>query len=762
MESVPPGFRQRMRGLGWTEISFQGNVEMEAENNYPQPDGSILTVPSYRVVGTDPVPLGEGMHLDEANIHALGGQADGTSHSPFTVLSPDAWIPLVQDQERFAFDMNRLWQLEDPVFEMPDFHQGRPLRIETAHADMDPETDQVFGRGPFLLVSGDLRLEGADIFFDPATSRVEFQPLDGLLRWSIRSKQGAVFRGSCDGPGAFSPNPEGGYRLEFHPTDEVSTFFPADSVMPGTLHTSDMTLHLMPDSGGSWQPDSATAEGPTDWQGQTLRMTGEDSAMAWRDGGELEHLTVFGPVEVHPTDDSFEAASAKGSARFQPASETVRLEEDVIAEHARGVLQGDWAELGPERWEVGGSVHATGEEGEATADQLTTDRQGNWALRGNAEIMPKDGQVDWVRSPEVLFDESGRVSTGAGFVLQATVDGQPLFASGEELDSRLVRGRTSDSPKVRRTEAKGSLFVEHQGRRLRGSVLEQTGDAAFRLLGNPDRGERVTGSATIGEVPVVLDCGRLSWDGQEVTVEDAPMLEVPATSLGLAGDVVQVRARRFLQHAQDGTWELRDDVRCKGALEGNGSSALWTPGRDLVFLAEGRDADGQPARASVKGSTTDGQTFQARGTEIRYQESGRLSVSEDAYLSFLQPHEEIPAELWGDQVELGETSGWALGQARFQTSDASGAAGRIDWTRYPGEGDLLLLVDDASITRGQVMASGPHLEVDTRADTITCIGSEDLPATLRAEDGRTAVGLWLRYHLSSGRFESRGARFETP
>ena len=30
----------------------------------------------------------------------------------------------------------------------------------------------------------------------PATSRVEFQPLDGLLRWSIRSKQGAVFRGS--------------------------------------------------------------------------------------------------------------------------------------------------------------------------------------------------------------------------------------------------------------------------------------------------------------------------------------------------------------------------------------------------------------------------------------------------------------------------------------------------------------------------------------------------------------------------------------
>lgn len=735
---------------------------MEAENSYPQADGSIITVPSYRVIGTDPVPLGKGMHLDEADIQALGGQADGTSRSPFSVLSPDAWIPLVQDQERFAFDMNRLWQLEDPVFEMPDFHEGRPLRIETAHADMDPETDQIFGRGPFLLVSGDLRLEGADIFFDPATSRVEFQPLDGLLRWSIRGKQGAVFRGSCDGPGAFSPDPEGGYRLEFHPINEVSTLFPADSVMPGTLHTSDMTLRLLPDSSGGWQPETAFAKGPTDWQGQTLRMTGEDSEMLWKEGGVLEHLTVFGPVEVLPTDESFERASAKGLARFRPSSETVRLEEEVVAEHTRGVLLGDWAELGPKQWQVGGSVHASGEEGEATGDLLTTDRQGNWALRGNAEIKPKEGQVDWVRSPVVLFDERGRVSTDAGFVLQATVEEQPLFASGERLDSRLVRGRASGSPRVRRTEAHGSLFVEHQGRRLRGATLEQTGDASFRLLGDPSSGERVTGSATFGEIPIALECGRLSWDGKEVTVEDAPMLEVPASSLGLAGDVVQVRARRFLQHAQDGTWELRENVRCSGALEGSGSRAIWTPGQDLLFLAEGRDAAGQPARASIKGSTEDGRTFQARGAEIRYQESGRLAVKEDAYLSFRQTDEEIPSELWGDQVEVGETSGWALGQARFQTADAQGAAGRIDWTRYPGEGDLLLLVDEASITRGQVRASGPHLEVDTRADTITCIGADDLPATLRAEDGRTAVGLWLRYHLSSGRFESRGARFETP
>jgi len=761
-ENPPPGFRQRMRGLGWTEISFKGHVEMEAEKRFPQADGSVLVVPSYKVVGNDPLPLGEGMSLGDSIIRSPDDSTDQSKNTSFVVTSPKAWIPLVQDQARFAFDMDRLWQLEDPVFEMADFHKGSPLRIETAHADLDPKTDQIFGRGPFLLISGDLRLEGADIFFDPETSRVEFQPLDGQLSWRIRDQHGATFQGFSDGPGSFSENPREGFRLEFHAIQQARTVFPADSVMPGVLITRDMTLHLVPSTEGSWHPASAKALGPTNWEGETLKMVGADSEVIWKDDGDLDFLTVLGPVTVTPMDDSFDWASATGFARFRPKSEVVRLEENVKAKHPRGILHGDWAELGPDAWEVGGSVLVDGDEGIASGEWLHTDRKGNWGLSGDAEIQPREGQVDWIRSPEIHFNEKGRVFTDAGFELQATVEEQPLFASGNHLDSKMERGRSASDDLVRRTFADGDLFVLHQGRELRGAKLEQTGDKSFRMLGDLGTKTRVTGNAMVGETPVALDCGRLSWDGAEVTIEDGPLIEIAASTLGLQGDVIQIRARKILQHEANGTWELRDKVTLSGALVGAGDRLIWTPGKDMQFFSEGRGSNGQTKHASMGGTLADGRIFGADGEHISYAELGRLAVQGSAHLSLLRPTESAPYELWGDDVELGETSGWAIGHARFQTADASGSAQRIDWTRYPTLGDLIILEEDAVIQQGNILASGPHLEVDTRVGTITSIGAENLPAKLRAEDGRSAVGDWLRYHLDSGRFESRGARFETP
>ena len=761
-EKPPPGFRQRMRGLGWTEISFKGHVEMEAEKRYPQEDGSVVVMPSYKVTGTDPLPLGEGMRLGESIIRSPDDDADDQKNTSFVVTSPSAWIPLVQGQERFAFDMDRLWQLEDPVFEMEDFHKGSPLRIETAHADLDPKTDQIFGRGPFLLVSGDLRLEGSDIFFDPATSRVEFQPLDGALSWRIRDQHGAVFKGTSDGPGSFSETSEEGFSLEFHAKEQARTVFPTESVMPGVLLTRDMTLHLVPSEEGNWQPSGANALGPTLWKGDTLTMTGANSEVVWKTDGDLDFLTVLGPVTVTPLDDSFDWASATGFARFRPKSEVVRLEENVKAKHSRGLLTGDWAELGPTQWEVGGSVIADGDEGIASGDLLHTDRKGNWTLSGAAEVQPQEGQVDWVRSPEIHFNEKGRVFTDVGFTLQATVDELPLFASGDHLDSKLERGRSTGDEQVRRTSADGNLYVRHQGRELRGAELEQTGEKSFRLLGDLGTKTRVTGHAIVNETPVALDCGRLSWNGTEVTIEDDPLIEVDAATLGLQGDVIQIRARKILQHEAEGYWELRDDVTLSGALEGIADRVLWTPGKQLQFFSEGRDRNGTDKLAFMRGTLSDGRVMQARGEHIEYAEQGILSVHNQAYLSMQRPTDTGPNELWGDNVELGETSGWAIGNARFQTPESHGSAHRIDWTRYPNLGDLVILEEDAVIARGNILASGPHLEVDTRVGTITSIGAENLPAKLRAEDGRTAVGDWLRYHLDSGRFESRGARFESP
>ncbi len=762
-ETPPPGFRQRLRGLGWTEISFQGHVEMEAENRYPQADGRTIAIPSYQVVGTNPVPQRGGMQLLEAKIHSLDStHPEIAKHTDFSVEAPSAWIPLEKNQRRFAFDMERLWQLESPTYSMPNFHQGRALSIATQHADLDPVSNQVFGRGPFALTSGDLRLEGADIFFDPATSRVEFQPRNGALRWSIRSRGGAVFQGSCDGPGSFFPSADGGYQLEFHAVEEVSTIFPQNSSMPGTLLTRDMVLHLLPAGDGSWRPDSAYAMGPTDWQGSVLQMQGGDSEVQWSEEGALQQLTVHGPVEVRPQDGSFEWASADGMAVYDPATETVRLVDNIMAKHARGMLTGDWAELGPQMWQVGGSVMALGDEGLALGELLETDRQGQWMLQGNAEIHPQQGQIEWIRSPEIHFDERGRVFTDAGFSLRAEFDGAPLIASGRHLDSRLQGGRSASDPPVRRTDAHGQLQVQHLDRTLSGEVLEQTGARAFRLMGDSSQGLRVHGQARMDAIPVELECGRLSWDGREVTVELEPILRVPAASLHLAGEWVEVRARQILQHAEHRSWELRENVECSGALQGSASNAVWIPGQGLEMKAVGRAADGSPNMVQLAGTLEDGRPFSLQALELTYSENGWLHLQNQAYLSVQEIDATAPSQLWAKTIEVSSQKGWAEGKAHFSADFGTGAARRMDWTRYPGEGDFLLLVDEAKLSGQGLQATGPHLEIDTRVGTITCIGAPNLPATLRMEDGRTAVGDWMRFFLESGRFESQGARFETP
>ena len=66
-------------------------------------------------------------------------------------------------------------------------------------------------------------------------------------------------------------------------------------------------------------------------------------------------------------------AEAEERAIVDAATEALRLEGDIAALHPRGILLGDWAELGDTRWEIGGRVFALGEDGMASAERLHTD-----------------------------------------------------------------------------------------------------------------------------------------------------------------------------------------------------------------------------------------------------------------------------------------------------------------------------------------------------------------------------------------------------
>jgi len=760
-EPAPPGFRQKLPGIGTVVTAFRGPINIVAEKRVPQESGTTLFVERFRVQGDDPEPLAEGVSMTDAVIDSLDAAPGRPTRTAFTVVAPKAWMPLDENADRFTFDMEKLWQLEQPILTMLDFNDGRSLVIETERADLDPASDQVFGRGPFTMTSGNLDLEGADLFFDPNLSRVEFQPLDGVLSWKIRGNDGSVYRGECDGPGAFFPGENGGYRLELYAIEQVTSWFPPDSIMPGKLLTRDLVLELVPDAEGSWRPDSATADGPTDWTGNTLHMLGVDSVIAWDDAGGLQDLTVLGPVRVEPHDRSFEWASSNEFARYTPATDTVRLEEKVVAKHDRGTLYGDWAELGPEKWLVGGSVTAKGVDGSGSADLLESDRKGNWWLTGNAELRPLETDVEWLRSPVIHFTEDGLVETDATFKSKAIIDGEKLFASGDSFRSMMVAGSTSLEPYVRRSEADGNLDVVFQGRTLHGEHLRQTGDKSFQMTGGPSRDSRVHGTYQFEGHEAQLDCGLLIWDGKQVDVLQDPMVSLPAAALRLSGDRVLVYADRILQDAETQTWELIDNVRFAGAMTGAGAKAILVPDIKLELLAGERFRAGRNETAWLDGTLENGALFRGRGEVLRYLAGGRLAIDGQAFASYQGLEQKSPAELSGDRLEFGENSGWAEGKANFNSADISGKADRVDWTRVEVDEHFLLLVGDALLRRDTVEARGPRIEMDTRASTITSIGAEGLPARLRAADGRRMIGEWLRYNLDSGLFDSRGAKFET-
>ncbi|MCP4091966.1 MAG: hypothetical protein GY747_00845 [Planctomycetes bacterium] len=760
-ELSPEGFSQNMSGVGKVYTAFRGPISILAEKRVPQLTGTTVYVPRFHVNGVDPSPLADGVSMTDTRIDSLEAEPGKPVRTAFTVVSPKAWMPLDEKADRFTFSMEKLWQLEQPVLTMPDFTEGRALVLETAHADLDPETDQVFGRGPFTMTSGNLRLEGADLFFDPNVSRVEFQPLDGVLSWKIRGEDGVVYRGECDGPGAFFPGEDGGYRLELYAIDQVQSWFPAESIMPGTLLTKDLTLELLPNEEGSWRPHRATADGPTDWTGDTLHMLGTSSIVAWDETGNLQNLTVLGPVTVEPHDRSFEWASADGFGRYAPSTDSVRLEDKVVAKHERGTLKGDWAELAPEKWLVGGSVTAVGVDGSGISDLLESDRQGNWWLTGNAELRPHETDVEWLRSPAIHFTEDGLVETDATFQAKANIDSKPLLARGNSFESKMEAGATSLQPDVRRTTADGNLEVIYEGRTLMGEHLLQTGDKSFQMTGDPAKGKRVTGTYQLDEHTAELDCGLLVWDGVQVEVLQAPMVSLPAAALHLSGDRVLVYADQIRQDAASGTWELVDNVRLGGAMKGEGARAILVPNDRLELQAGDRFRGGKNETAWLEGTLENGAAFRGRGEVLRYHSDGRMAIERQAFASYQGKDKEAPAELYGARLEFSENSGWAEGEARFLSNELTGSADRVDWTRVDLAQHVLVLVGNALLQHDAVEARGPRIEMDTRASTITSIGAKDSPARLRAADGRRMVGDWLRYNLDSGLFDSRGAEFET-
>jgi len=753
----PDGFSQNLGGIGLIETAVRGRVRMLAEKAIPQPNGSTSFESRFQVEGVDPRPVGTGMQLTAAVIDTLQGQA-------FQVTAPSAWIPMDEQRSRLRFALDQLWQLRQPVFVMEDFHGGHPLTITTDDADLDPATNQIYGRGPFTLDSDSLHLEGSDLYFDPARSRVEFQPHDGVISWSLRGRNGELYEGVSDGPGAFSPVGEDGlgFLLELHAKDGVQSTFPAASSMPGRLDTRDFYLHLANDDEGEWQLDHALADGPTDWNGARLHMNGGNTRVDWRADGEgLATLTIDGKVHVVPIDESFSWAEADDRAILDAEKGSLRLEGQVSALHPRGILLGDWAEIANDSWELGGDVFALGEDGMAAADRLYTDRQGGWWLDGNAELRPSHSDIEWVRSPAIHFTEDGLVETDAGFRLAANIDEMPLLGSGRHLRSQPEPAWGDEREPQRRTEADGDLVVIHGPRTLRGDKLRQTGPESFRITGKP--GEPVVGTQLEGGKEIEIEAGQVDWNGNAATLEQSPRLRVPASLLELQGDYADVRADRFVQDPETGGWDLLGDVRFSGALTGGADEGHWLPEQEIHLQRAGRIVDGKRETARLAGIRQDGTAWSTEALDLRLLADGTLQLQDLAFASVQLPGDPSASEIRGNSISWSETAGRVEGAARFEGPQGSGHGDLLTWTRHEdGEHHRFELEGHAEMERGPVRASGNRLSLDTGTATMTAIGTAAEPARLRAADGRTGIGEWLRYNLDSGSFDARGARFESP
>ncbi|MDP6963120.1 MAG: hypothetical protein QGF46_03035 [Planctomycetota bacterium] len=742
----PAGFSHDLTGTGTVTTAFSGRVTMVAEESEQQNNGEATFTPRYFVEGDDPTPSNDGMALTSSVIASSESNSNG-----FRVDAPDCWLPIDKDSQSLRFDFNQLWKLNKPEFLINSFGNTNKLNIKSATAELDPKNNLIFADGFFTLDAGDLHLEGQSLTYNPESSKIEFTPYHGLLRWSIRSKNGKVIQGDCDGPGSFEVLKNGNYLLKLTSQTSVRTHFPEGSDIVGDIETPALNLQLTQNSDGGWRPLIANLGAPTLWHGDSIQLRGNQSTIAWNAEGVNTDLLIKGPINIIPNNNAFIKTTASDYAQVFADDERVHLVGDVTIHRPDGSIKGNRAFISRELLALEGAVSIISDRGVAMADNFATDNNNNWILQGNAFVEPNDSQISWIRANSIKFFENEFISAEGDFESQLIVGNNNAELSCDFFNSTPQQHFDSDIGVWRRNSAHGNVVLNSSEGFLAGNELTQTDIDTFKISAKENG--IAHGEVIDGQQRVRFRCGEIRSASDELILSNSPQIAVPTDHLNLLRDIALLSGRKISYFRNTNTWEVSKDVEFQGSVTGHAQHLIMSP--TLLSLRGGLQSDSQ--RCSLATIFSDKSEVEIAGDRVDYIFNQSLTIKNDVFVK--RTINQVQDWVKCEDFFATATQGKAAGGLNAMINNGESEADFLTWHKLHSS-NKFVFHGNAKIMHPQAVVQGDLIEFDPESGTFLTQMNGDGLASIKRADGQSANGSWIKYNYLTQSLDARSATFK--
>ncbi len=755
----PEGFPWPTRGLGEITLGMEGRFLLDLEERVESNDGATLRVPKMSLAGTDPRPQDQGMLTSDAVIRsfASAGADPNTAQDPqarVIVHAPEAWMPMsVASDGTRELDRTRPWRFKHPEVLLPALGGKQEFLLETAEAELDPITNEVFCPGAFTLSSAGLRFEGTGLRLSPDDDRVRFGETDGRISWQLEMETGGVLRGFSDGGGELYAIAEDRSAIEMHAEQLCWIELPLESGLPGRLETDGFLLGLRNRAGlttevldadalqtetqDRWVPQTLDGLGTTFWSGGARVLQGGASAVDWNGAGELIGLLIDGPILARVLGQVSGWNTAQGGAHIDAANGAFSLWDRVVARAATASIYADRTTVDAEKvLQADGELVVVTPHGLSFAEDLTSSGEQEQLWLSHVTGYPNNAEVDRIEAPRMRAgsDQSAEIPTS--FVLRGHLGDEAWQFEGARLESHLdsagrqvVSARGGVTGKVGAANWKGDALNLREGRlALRGYPCEvdMPLESGGQVFGTAEHANLVDGV---------------------LRLQGAPQVRVPAEALGLAGEFVQVQARHVERQA-DGSWFFEHDVIFSGACEGSARRVTWFA--DGRFLIE-RASDDE----TIVAHRADGSQLFLRARTIDGHSDGPVLLSSGVDIKFNPGDGEPTLHLTGTRALFATTGGTIEGPVNIQQGERQAAAQRVEWTGDPRtEPYLVHFYGDASFATPEGAGRAHRMRYDSLGDALELFRGRR-SAWLQLSPTRELEADWFRYGLADRLVQSR-------
>ncbi len=761
VEIDAPGFRQDLPGLGSIETSFTGSVLLRTERRKTLPDGSVRRILEMDIAGHDPRPErraapGEPqrMLLQDARITSY---AEDGQTPLFTVVAPQAHLPLAAGEGGVQLDRDHAWLLDTPRLSLPAGGPAAGSRLEVAHAALNPRSRMLTGQGPFTLHSGPLMVQGRGIVHDPLTREFHFGTEGGGLRWELQIPGGETLLGRSDLPGVLRSDANGGGHLDLPARRACELELPPGSGLPG--HFQCAGFHADFAGAAKTSLEGVRAQAPVEWHGflpdgTEAALWGGAARLLFDATGGFEGIALQGPLRILSGGEDPAWAVVHGGAWVgNGPGQPLDLYGGIEGMRAGQVFHARLASHDLTGWRLHGDLAADG--GRLVAEDADfIESRRLLDLRGGA-LVALDGRSG-IAAPHIFHDPLVGLTAFDGATLRTTLDGLPGRVSGHDMS---LRGDPS-RPESLVLVAEREVSLERAGVLLQGDWVRILGNQRVELVGVPARGFFPTDQGD-----AELDAARLVWDGTTLLPIGAPALRFPGALFGLAGGEVRAGAQIMHFRPAERSWLLRGTVHFEGALQCEAGEIRGSP-EDIVLERAGTGVVSVSGRFEERSDHLS--RFLVSAERMRLDADRRLYLTGRAHLA-LEATDGRRLVFDGASAELSEASGSFSGKARAHSEGPDGpldgSARRIVWRIGP-QG-----ITEVRFEEGNPHLQGSGIEADGRRliflpleRVLTAIGSVDRPARISREGdlGGRASGEWLRLDLVQRLLSGARGRLEKP